>query len=197
MQAVTANPVRLVALIAVVAVLGVGMFIFTTTRSGSASSTSEPQLLHKSIGHRHKPVVHRTAPTHATHTRTHVKANPVHRTALAPSGLPWSVQDALAHNSVVVVAVVTPKVPVDTLALAEAKAGASSAKAGFVQVNAYKQSQIGPFASVITVSANPAILVMRAPKAVTIQVPGYADRQSIEQAVDDARITKPAQTPAS
>ena len=194
MESLTANPVRLVAAIAVVAVLGGGMFIFKSTSSSSSgsSATSVPKLLHASAKHRHKPVTKTTAPKHTTRTRTHVHARPVHRTAVAPSGLPWSVQDALAHNSVVVVAVVTPKVPVDELTLAEAKAGAKSGKAGFVEVNAYSQKQIGPFDSVITVSANPAILVMRGPKAVTIQVPGYADRQSVMQAIDDARILRAA-----
>jgi hypothetical protein len=93
---------------------------------------------------------------------------------------------------VVVVAVVTDKTPVDQMTLAEARAGAKSARAGFVRVSAYSQRQIGPFDSVITVPSNPAILVMHGPKTVTMQVPGYADRQSVMQAVDDARILKAA-----
>jgi hypothetical protein len=199
MQSLTANPVRLVAAIAVVAVLGGGFFILTSTRGGSSGSTSEPQLLHQSTGltHRHKPVAHKpttrtTATKHPGARRAH--ARPVHRTSVAPSGLPWSVQDALAHNAVVVVAVVSPKVPVDELTLAEAKAGASQGNAGFVEINAYNQTQIGPFDSVIATSANPAILVLHGPKDVSIQVPGYADRQSVMQAVDDARMLRAAAT---
>ncbi|MFL5926359.1 MAG: hypothetical protein ACJ77E_05440 [Gaiellaceae bacterium] len=193
MQSLTANPVRLVAALAVVAVLGGGMFVLKSTRSGSSASstTSQPRLLHTSAKHMHKPVT-RTTAQHGGKTRIHVNARPVHRTAVAPSGLPWAVQDALAHHPVVVVAVVTSKAPVDQLTLAEAKAGAHSGKAGFVEVNAYSQHQIGPFDSMITVSANPAILVMRGPKAVTIQVPGYVDRQSVMQAIDDARILRAA-----
>ncbi len=192
MQSLTANPVRLVAAIAVVAVLAGGMLVLKSTRggSGSSSSTAGPQLLHPSAKGLHKPAAKTTAAKHVAKNGTRGHSRPVHRTAVAPTGLPWSVQDALAHNSVVVVAVVSSKVPVDDLALAEAKAGAKSGKAGFVRVNAYSQKQIGPFDSVITVSSNPAILVMRGPKAVTIQVPGYADRQSVVQAIDDARILK-------
>ena len=189
MQSLTANPARLVAVVAGVAVLAGGMLVFKTTRGGPSTASSEtPHLLHQSVGlaHAHKPA---TA-THVAMRGNHPHTRAVHRTAVAPSGLPWKVQDALSHNSVVVVAVVTSKTPVDQMTLAEAQAGAKSAKAGFVRVNAYSQRQIGPFDSVITVSANPAILVMHGPKTVTLQVPGYADRQSVMQAVDDARILK-------
>jgi hypothetical protein len=194
MQSLTANPTRLVALIAGVAVLAGGLFVFKMTGGGSSSAaSSSPTLLHTSVLHKHAPSVHgRSTPTHVTRKAPQHARPAVHRTAVAPSGLPWSVQDALAHNPVVVVAVVSPKVPIDALSLAEAKAGAKSEKAAFVEVNAYSQKQIGPFASVITLSSNPTILVMRAPKDVTLQVPSYVDRQSIMQAIDDARITKPA-----
>ena len=39
-----------------------------------------------------------------------------------------------------------------------------------------------------TLDSNPAILVLRRPMEVSIQISGFADRDSIVQAVDDARV---------
>jgi hypothetical protein len=190
MQLAAANPVRLVALVGVIALLGGGMLVFKTTTSGS-SSESTPTLLHQSTGHH---------VTHPPQARTHGSAKPVHHgahrpaakpkphPAVAANGLPWAVAHALAREKVVVVAVVTPRSHVDGLALAEAKAAAAKSQVGFVQVNAFQQSQIGPLASKLTVDSNPAILVLRRPMDVSIQISGFADRDSIVQAISDARV---------
>jgi hypothetical protein len=189
MQLAAANPVRLVALVGVIALLGGGMLVFKMTKGGS-SSPSTPTLLHQSVGHHVKP---------KPHVQKHVTAKPVHgahkpaakpkpHPAVAGNGLPWAVAHALAREKVVVLAVVTPRSHVDGLALAEAKAAALKSGAGFVQVNAFQQSQIGPLASKITLDSNPAILVLRRPMEVSIQISGFADRDSIVQAVDDARV---------
>lgn len=189
MQLAAANPVRLVALVGVVALLGGGMLVFKMATGGS-STESVPALLHQSVGHRVKPkphvsklVIHKPVKT------THKPAvKPRHHPAVAGNGLPWALAHALAREKVVVVAVVSPKSHVDGLALAEAKAAALKSGAGFVQVNAFQQSQIGPLASKITLDSNPAILVLRRPMEVSIQISGFADRDSIVQAVDDARV---------
>jgi hypothetical protein len=197
MQQLAANPVRLVALVGVLAVLGGGMVVFKSTQGTASSETAAPTLLHtsaKGLTH-HKPV---TKPRHVT--KPH-KAVVKHHPAVAKNGYPWVVAHALVKNPVVVVAIVSPNSDVDDVALSEAKAGAEKANAAFVQVNAYQQSQIGPLASKVQITGNPAILVMKRPTVVSIQIAGFADRQSIAQAVDDARYatattsTTPAATP--
>jgi hypothetical protein len=215
MQFAAANPARLVAILAVAAVVGGGFFVFKATQGSSSTSPSQPKLLHASTGsglaHLHAPGAHKTvthtrmkhvtpAQTTPGHTAKHTTAKAVHRpaavhrAAVAPSGLPWSVANALKRSPIVVVAVISPKSIVDEYALAEAKAGAKLQHAGFVEVNAYSQRQIAPFDSTITVSANPAILIMKRPTQVTLQMPGFADRASVEQAIDDARISASAPT---
>jgi hypothetical protein len=200
MQQLTANPVRLLALVGVLAVLGGGMVVFKSTQGGSSSEAAAPKLLHqsaRSLTH-HKPV---TKPKPVTGTHKPVAAKPKPHPAVAANGYPWVVAHALVKNPVVVVAIVSPNSDVDEVALSEAKAGAEKANAAFVQVNAYQQSQIGPLASKVQITSNPAILVMKRPTEVTIQIAGFADRESIAQAVDDARYatattsTTPAATP--
>ena len=146
MQSLTANPVRLVAAIAVVAVLAGGMLVLKSTRGGSARLVRDGRAAAAAyLGEAPARAGGEDDGGEARREERGARTlrGPVHRTAVAPTGLPWSVQDALAHNSVVVVAVVSPKVPVDEMALAEAKAGAKSGKAGFVQVNAYARSRSG------------------------------------------------------
>ena len=185
MQQLAANPVRLVALVGVLAVVGGGMFVLKTTRGGSSSGTAEPKLLHTSAPHRHKPVTAKPVTAKPAHAKSVARRR--HHPAVAANGFPWTVAHALVKSPVVVVAIVSPKSRVDDVALGEAKAGAAKADAGFVQVNAYQQAQIGPLASKIQIASNPAILVMRRPTEVSIQIAGFADRDSIAQAVDDAR----------
>ena len=195
MQQLAANPVRLVALVGVLALVGGGMFVFKATQSGSSSSdSSAPTLLHQSAPKHHKPVTTKPVTANPGHKPVAVKPKP--HPAVAANGFPWTVAHALVKNPVVVVAIVSPQSAVDEVALGEAKAGAEKANAAFVQVNAYKQSQIGPLASKVDITSNPAILVMRRPTLVSIQIAGFADRESIAQAVDDARVAAAA-TPAT
>jgi hypothetical protein len=188
MQQLVANPIRLVAMVGVLALVGGGMLVFKMTQGGS-SATAEPKLLHTSAPKHHKPVTKPVnakpvaKPPHGKPVATAPKKHPL----IASNGFPWAVAHALVKNPVVVVAVVSPNSRVDEVALGEAEAGAQQANADFVQVNAYKQSQIGPLASKIQISSNPAILVMRRPTTVSIQIAGFADRDSIAQAIDDAR----------
>ena len=199
MQQLAANPVRLVALVGVLAVVGGGMFVFKTTQGGGSSATAQPKLLHTSAPHRHTPVTAKPKPVAAkpAHAKPVARAKPKPHPAVAANGFPWAVAHALVKTPVVVVAIVSPNSRVDDVALGEAKAGAAKADAGFVQVDAYKQAQIGPLASKIQITSNPAILVMRRPTEVSIQIAGFADRDSIAQAVDDARYAAASTTTPS
>ena len=94
---------------------------------------------------------------------------------------------ALERNRVVVVVVYTPESPVDRLAIREARAGAASVDAGFVPVDAYDPSEIAPIATEYPVRQAPAVLVFTRLRGAVKQFPGYVDRETVAQAVDDAR----------
>ncbi len=193
MQLAAANPVRLVAVVGVLALLGGGMFVFKATQGGSSSASQQPTLLHTSVRHHHpvtkpKPV--------ATKPKPHKPVvRPTHHPAVAANGLPWSVAHALVKHPVVVVAVVAPGSRIDQVTLSEAEAAAAQTNAGFVKVNAYVQAQIAPLASKVSITSAPAVLVMKRPADVTIQINGWADRDSIAQAVADARDATATPTP--
>jgi hypothetical protein len=177
MQLAVENPVRLAALVGAVAVLGGGLFVLKATKSGEGASAAEPKLLHTSIGNRSK---HRPKPGQRA----------VHRTPVATNGLPRAVAVALARHSVVVVSVVAPRGRVDKLALREAEAGAAAGNAGFVRINAFRQADVVPLQAKVSVRGNPALIVMRRPADVSIQIEGFVDRGTIVQAIADARLPR-------
>jgi hypothetical protein len=176
MQRALENPVRLVALIGVVALIGGGLFVLKSTRGGDASA-STPKLLHTSAKGHARTKTHRPA----------AKPKPAHVSPVAANGLPRPVAVALARNPVVVVSVVAPKGRVDALAVAEAKAGAAKAQAGFVRINAYRQAEIAPLQTKTGIKDNPAVIILRRPTQVTLAVQGFVDRDTVVQAVADAR----------
>jgi hypothetical protein len=178
-----ANPVRLVALVGVVAVLGVGIFVMKGLQ-GENETAAQPHLLHTTIGKHAK----RHAP--AAGKKTHRPARkPVNRSPVAANGFPRSVADALLAHAVVVVSVVAPRGRVDELSVREAQAGAAAAGAGFVRINAFNEAQIAPLDAKIDVhGGNPVLIVIRRPGDVSLQVDGFVDRDTIIQAVTDAKL---------
>jgi hypothetical protein len=179
MQLAVENPVRLVALVGAVAVLGGGLLVLKTTQSGNATA-SQPKLLHTSVGPRAR---HHRKPVQPKH-------KPVHRAPVAANGLPRAIADALAKNPVVVVSVVALRGRVDQLAFREAQAGAAAAGAGFVRINAFQQAEVAPLDAKVDIRGNPTLIVMRRPDEVSIQIDGFADRATIVQAVADARTPR-------
>lgn len=173
-----ANPVRLVAFIGAAAVLGGGMLVLKTSQGGGSAADAQPKLLHTSVGPRAKPRQPATKPARPKPSRSPVAAN----------GLPRSVAVALVKYPVVVISVVAPRGRVDELAVREARAAATAAGAGFVRINAFRQAEVAPLEAKVDVQGNPALIVMRRPTVVSFQVAGFVDRETIAQAVADARL---------
>jgi hypothetical protein len=99
MQLAAANPVRPVALVGVLAVLGGGMFVLKSTQGGGGSATADtPTLLHTTAKHR-QPVT-KPKPV-ATKPGGHKPVvRPKHHPAVAANGFPWAVAHALVKNPV-------------------------------------------------------------------------------------------------
>ena len=155
------------------------------------------------------PAVHVIKPLHP-----HVKAKA--KVALAPpklagkatakrrpavvAGVPTPLADALKHHSVVVVALVSPDSAVDRLTLAEAKAGAAQAHAGFAAISVSRNAQVQALSTLVGASADPqnrlldapAVLVFQKPRTLYVRLNGYVDADTIEQAVINAASAQPA-----
>jgi hypothetical protein len=120
-------------------------------------------------------------------------AAPKRRPAVT-KGVPTPLLAALVHHAVVVLALVTPKSDVDELTLAEAKAGASAAHAGFVTINVSNNAQVAALSGLVGSSADPqnrlldapAVLVFQRPQALYVRLNGYVDADMIEQAAVNA-----------
>jgi hypothetical protein len=110
--------------------------------------------------------------------------------ALLP-GLTPEIAAALRRHDVVVVSLFDPQARVDRISLAEASAGAKAADAGFVPLDVLRQSQGGPLVRQLGVLPDPAVLVYRRPGDLVARFDGFADRDTVAQAVANAAATMP------
>ena len=117
----------------------------------------------------------------------HAKPKPI---ALLP-GLPPEVAAALRKHELVVVSLYDPQARVDQISLAEASAGAEVAHAGFVPLNVLRQRQTGPLMRQLGVVPDPAVLVYRRPGELVARFDGFADRDTVAQAVVNAAAATP------
>jgi hypothetical protein len=109
-------------------------------------------------------------------------------------GMPAALAHALASHAVVVVSLYAPRSPVDAMATDEAKHGAALAGAGFVAFNVADEKIVSPLTSLLTgaqtaadrVLDGPAVLVFQRPGALFVRFNGFADRDTVAQAVANA-----------
>ena len=102
------------------------------------------------------------------------------------AGLPKVLSAALADHRVVVVGLYDPAGAVDVLALAEARAGAAAAGAGFVALNVFREAQSRPLLELLGALENPSVLVYRRPDTLFARIGGFADRETVAQAAANA-----------
>jgi len=94
--------------------------------------------------------------------------------------------DALQLNESVVVVVYSPSAELDNKVLREARAAADESGAGFVAVNGTKEAQVRVLADQLGLRETPATLVVQSGPVVSNQFTGFADRETVVQAVTNA-----------
>jgi hypothetical protein len=115
----------------------------------------------------------------------------------APSvinGMPAALARALASHAVVVVSLYAPRSSVDAMATDEARHGAALAGAGFVAFSVADEKVVSPLTSLLTgaqtaadrVLDGPAVLVFQRPRTLFVRFNGFADRDTVAQAVVNA-----------
>jgi hypothetical protein len=185
---------RIVAAAAAVALFAlVGGFLLLGGSTGSSSAAV------KTIKPLHPVKTHAAAapkkktPATAKKIATAVKAKPKKKPAVI-DGMPGSLALALRSHSVVVVSLYTPGASVDSMATAEARHGAALADAGFVSFNVADEKVVSPLSSLLTgaptpadrVLDGPAVLVFARPRNLFVRFNGFADRDTVAQAVANA-----------
>ena len=194
---------RLVALLGGVAALGLAAFMFLGHSSpGSTQATLTPaerSAMHAKSKHkpRSTPAPKRVAPHKAISKPA--PAKPARPAIAVLPGLPPDLARSLRRHELVVVSLYDPQARVDRISLAEASAGASVAHAGFVPLNVLDQRQAGPLMTQLGVLPDPAVLVYRRPGKLVARFDGFADRDTVAQAVINAvpsELARQAPAPA-
>jgi hypothetical protein len=170
--------------------LGVGFFFVSRGQESSQAATglTAQQLVQRAAANRKTTVsTKKAAKTTAPKRSVAPKPKPkVDRTL--NSGLPSAVSSAFHGRQVVVVALYAPNVPLDEMAVAEARAGAGAAGVGFVALNVHQESQSRPLTKLLGVLEDPGVLVFRRPGDVFLRLSGYADQQTVAQAARNAAL---------
>jgi hypothetical protein len=173
--------VRLLALIGVIAAVGVALAMRMLSPGTEQAKRHVVKPLHARVRAHH--------PARSGRARRSVaapKTAPVEGPLVRANGLPPAVARALLDHRVVVVSLYSPRAKVDGVALAEARAGAEAADAGFVRVNVLRQREIAALNTKIGVTYDPAVLVFRRPYELFVRLNGFADKETVAQAATDA-----------
>jgi hypothetical protein len=128
-------------------------------------------------------------PTAAMHAKASAKPAAKATKKAAPavnSALPAALAQALAFNPTVVVVLYNAQSEVDGIAVAEARAGAALAGAGFVGLNVLSQAEVGKLTEQIGLLPDPAVLVFRRPAHIAARIDGFADKETVAQAAQNA-----------
>jgi hypothetical protein len=179
---------RIYAAVALTCVLVVGGGLFFISRGSASSAASVHQI--KPL-HPHVKAKVALAPPKVAIAKAKTTGTP--RPAVI-AGVPTPLADALKRHSVVVLALVAPNSEVDGLTLAEAKAGAAAAHAGFTTVNVSNNAQVEALSALVGSSADaqnrlldaPAVLIFQKPQALYVRLNGYVDANTVEQAAVNA-----------
>jgi hypothetical protein len=160
----TSLPVKIVALVGLVlaiaiGVLGTFVLVHRTVTSGPVPAAVPAKTK--------RPDVHGAART----SRPRID-----------SGLPAPLRAALARSTVVVAALNAPGVPGDAAAVSEARQGARAAHAGFAVLDVRNEAIAAALAAKAPNATDPAVLVVRRPGTIAVELDGYADRQTVAQA---------------
>jgi hypothetical protein len=135
----------------------------------AASKKPEPKATAKRVPPAPKPTVNRAAIA-----------------AALKAGLPSSVASALGQHATVVVGLYDPYSQVDGIAFAEAKAGAALAGVGFVPLNVLSQAQVGKLTEQLGLLPDPGFLVYVRPASLAAKISGFADKETVAQAAQNA-----------
>lgn len=206
MDLTISRPIKIVALVAIIVAAGGGAML--TLHKGSQNAAPPVLVQHQSPVRAAKPATPsrkvpqastRTAPpTSVAHAPSRAKA----ASSVGANGLPAMLDAALRKHRIVVVSLFDPQSRTDSISYAEAKAGASAARVGFVGVDLLDSSVAGALTTSLPgggLLPEPGVLIYRRPGTLVGRLDGFNDRQVVAQAAVSSATAAPitAQTVAS
>ena len=190
--------IKILALVGLLAAVGLAASTFVLGGSGKKTSTSgrahAAATCDEDRGdarvHTQTPAKQATKTHTVSHAKAHKKAKPAgfHGNAVYAQ-LPKPLQWQLAHHKVVVVSFYNPSSNVDAISVAEAHAGANDAGAGFLLVSVLDNKVAGILTALLPgggLLPDPGVIIYRAPGDVALRLDGFADRASVAQAATNA-----------
>jgi len=195
-------PVRIFALVAVLAAVGAGLMMFMSGRGSTeiAPVTVAPAAQAALVPVKAKAtkatpaVVPATKPVKKAVAKA--KAAPARAAGSAPrpapkvpepaTGFPVAVDTALANHELVVVSLVVPGARVDELAAAEARAGAKLAGVGYLALNVLNEGVARSLLRKLGTLEDPSLIVIRRGGEVALRLNGFVDRDTVAQAAANA-----------
>jgi hypothetical protein len=184
-------------LLVLLLVLAAGLAGFMAVTRLHRSSESEPAAAPAPVTHAPaRPVAkphaaatsakpHAAPAKHRTVAKAPAHLAPKPKPAPSPNQLPAAIRRALAADNVVVVALYDPRAKIDGTALAEARAGAKLAGSSFVAVDV-RGHGVDSLNAKYGAVQDPAVLVLRPPESLVVRIDGFADRDTVAQAADNA-----------
>jgi hypothetical protein len=190
--------IRLVALVGVLALLGLSVTVFalgrrSTTHTGAPAAVAPSPVRPHAVG----SPVQTPSPAGSRPAAHAALVNPVVAAARA-QGWPLSIARAFVGHRVVAVELYSSDAPLDRDALAEASAGTKRVGAILVplDVSLGRDAAARAVLHKIGVVDSPALLVLHRPGTVFARLDGFQDQGSVSQAVANASVPL-ASAPAS
>lgn len=172
-------PIRILGIVGILAAAAIGLLLFMHSRSSTSSAAPVTGgTLHSSTN---TPGVHHTVVRPALHPATPVKPKFI----LLP-GLPLPIAHALRYSKVIVVSLYASGAAGDSAALEQARLGATSAHAGFAVVNVLDERIAKGLDKYVGTVSSPAVLIVRRPGIIVNRFSGYADKDLVAQAAQNA-----------
>jgi hypothetical protein len=195
MELKVSRPVQIAALVGILAAVG-GFFGFSMLGGGGGSAAPGHRLIRHPHGLRTAPK-HRSSPKTTSlappstkrvkQTAAPKRAKPKPKPPVTVNGLPVGLARALARSPVVVAMLYDPEAKVDGASYGEAKAGAALAGVPFVAVNVMRRAEVQAISEKFSVISDPAVLILRSPDQLYLQLNGFADKETVAQAVANAQ----------
>jgi len=196
------RPIRIFAIVALIAAIGgMGMLmlkpksnpapVVVSQDASAAPAKIIPKLPSETASHSSSakpPVITSTKPatSRAAQTPTVTVAKPKPQPVLvAKDGLPIALAKELRTHQIVVVSIFDPQSRTDSVSYAEARAGASEARVGFVGISLLDSIAAGALTTAQPSGGllpSPGVLVYRRPDLLVYRIDGFADRDTVAQA---------------
>jgi hypothetical protein len=192
---------RILALVGLLAVIGVAVYVVALSRRSDSASepapaVAAPKVEAKARPQASAPAAKRTAPARPAPAPAKPKPQPKPTVDLAVAaalkeGLPRPVAQAFAAHRVVVVGLFASDAAVDQLARTEAEAGAREAGVGFVGVDVLDdETATRALVEKLNIHAAPAVLVFTRPGTLAVRIDGFSDHETVAQAAVGAAASE-------